>query len=90
MIRHLVDAFKRFLRRLIIRHHNRRITRRIHQLRKQRQPPGTIQCPRCRRHVPETVNARNAHKQSCVKIPAPHQRGPDWGVKMSSREDPDA
>jgi hypothetical protein len=38
-----------------------------------------VRCPRCRRIVADTERGRQAHRQSCVKIPAVRKYG--WGKK---------
>ena len=83
----MMRRFKLWLHRLITRHRNRRIIRNLRK--RARQPVGTVQCPRCRRHVKETSHARNAHRQSCVRIPEPKQRSSGWGVTLD-KVDPGA
>lgn len=43
---------------------------------------GTVQCPRCRRHVADTPRGRNAHRVGCVVIPENRPAG--WGVRPGS------
>ena len=40
---------------------------------------GVVACPRCRREVRDIERGREAHKQSCVKIPRKRPAG--WGVR---------
>jgi hypothetical protein len=44
---------------------------------------ATVTCPRCRRKVVDDERGRNAHRQSCVKIPRSRTRR--WGQKEASR-----
>jgi hypothetical protein len=40
---------------------------------------SVVTCPRCRRTVGDSYNARQGHRLSCVKIPEKLPKG--WGVK---------
>ena len=38
-----------------------------------------IKCPKCERDVKDDERGRNAHRQSCVRIPRDRPKG--WGIK---------
>lgn len=40
---------------------------------------GNVTCPKCRREVRDVERQRNAHRQSCVRIPRKRPAG--WGVR---------